>query len=30
MTLTAEDVMASGAECLDENDSILDAAKRFA
>lgn len=30
MTLTAEDVMAHEGECLDENDSILDAAKRFA
>ena len=30
MALTVEDVMTGGAECLGENDSVLDAAKRLA
>jgi len=30
MAKTARDVMTSGAECVGENDSIVDAAKKMA
>ena len=30
MAKTARDVMTRGAECIDENDTVLDAAKRLA
>src|SRR4051812_19995787 len=30
MAKTARDVMTGGAECIDENDTVLDAAKRLA
>jgi hypothetical protein len=30
MAKTARDVMSGGAECIGENDTVLDAAKRLA